>query len=181
MTRYEVTTILADESAANPAVAAIQAAGGTITHEETLGKRRFAYPIKGELSGVYHRVRFDAEPSAVTGIDQALHHDGSVLRYLLVTQPREVKVATPEVDDAAIEALGDVTSMNREAEATNQKTVVAAEEPAAEPETAEETLAEPTEEEAVTVTSETGKNESVVDEDVRQAALDEKLKNILGK
>jgi len=179
MTRYEITTIVADETAPNPALAPIQAQGGTITHEESLGKRRFSYPIKGETSGVYHRVRFDAEPSMIGAIDTTLHNDPSILRYLLVTQPREVKAIAPEVDEAAIEALGDVTTMNRDAEATKKS---APSEPAVTEEEPTEVVAEPAvDTEGATVTSETGKNESVADEATRQATLDEKLKNILGK
>ena len=201
MTRYEVTTILADETAANPASALVTENGGKILNEEALGKRRFAYPINKLTSGAYHRVRFEAEPAAIAPIEAALHHDNSVIRHLIVTQPHEPQPqAVAEVDDAAIEALGDVKEMTKKAEQAEAEKAApvaepvveeAVEEAATEPEATEEVTEEPAVEETEVTEEPTEaeksaaagseETEEVVDEAARQGALDKKLDEILGK
>ena len=196
MTRYEVTTILADETAANPASALVTENGGKILNEEALGKRRFAYPINKLTSGAYHRVRFEAEPAAIAPIEAALHHDNSVIRHLIVTQPHEPQPqAVAEVDDAAIEALGDVKEMTKKAEQAEAEKAAPVAEPVVEEAVEEAATEEVTEEPAVEETevaeepTEAEKSaaagseetEEVVDEAARQGALDKKLDEILGK
>ena len=183
MARYEVTTILPEESTQNPAISLIETLGGTILNEEALGKRRFAYPINKLTSGAYDRVRFEAEPAMIPQLDEKLRQDHSLIRYLIVSQPHEVAVAAPEVDEAAIAALGDANEMTKAAEATAKTAKTAETAPATAPAEPVAKTPAPTAEPAedVTVTAESGKNESVVDEATRQASLDETLKNILGK
>jgi ribosomal protein S6 len=67
-------------------VAAILAKSqATITKTTRLGKLRFAYPIKHELFGHYILVRFQAEPSAISPINEGLRlNQKEVLRHLIV-------------------------------------------------------------------------------------------------
>lgn len=58
----------------------------TIKKTVRLGKLRFAYPIKHEQFGHYILVRFQADPSAVASIDEALRmKQKEILRYLIVS------------------------------------------------------------------------------------------------
>ena len=197
MTRYEVTTILAEETTPNPATGLVEQNGGKILNVEELGKRRFAYPINKLTGGAYHRVRFEAEASAIAKIDQALKHDTSIIRYLIVNQPHDpVAHVVAEVDDAAIEALGDVKEMTKKAEEEKIEAAKVATEPeAAVEETVEkipaaEPVAEEVEEAPATeeVVAKDTKNsagseetEEVVDAEAREGALNKKLDEILGK
>lgn len=194
MTRYELTTIVADESAANPALTMVEQQGGIVIREEAAGKRRFTYPINGLSSGVYHRVTFDADTSAIAPLDAALRHDATLLRHLIVEQRAEPAKPAIKVDEADIEALGDVQEMTKAAEAEQAKKAEATKAKAKTPlrsqgkapeGQAESAPLETEIEEAreVAVGDESAavvKDESVVDEATRQTALDEKLADILG-
>lgn len=189
MNRYELTTILAEESTPNPATGLIEQAGGTIVNEESLGKRRFAYPINKLTSGAYYRVRFEAEPSMIAGLDAALRHDAMVVRHLIVSQPLEVVAPAPktEVDEDAIAALGDVKEMTRLANDESKRAEAAEAEAAAkgkpaavvakEPALVEEFVIEP----AVIDTDKEELASNEVDQETRQADIDKKLKEFLKK
>ncbi len=58
----------------------IATANGSITREEDLGKRRLAYPIRGEHFGTYAIVEFDAEPAAVKDLRARLARVEGLLR-----------------------------------------------------------------------------------------------------
>jgi ribosomal protein S6 len=196
MTRYELTTLVADEATDNLVIPLIEQHAGRILREELIGQRRLAYPINGLTNAVYHRLMFEVEPAALGAIEGALRQNQTLLRHLLVVQRAEPVAAPTVVDDAAIAALGDVKEMQaaEKKEKAKGKPVDGALEPAREPKsiersekksavTTDETPsddAQPTE--AATAASHAAvKDESAVDEAARQAALDEKLKSILGK
>ena len=77
----------------------VESAKGKITKEESDGKRRLAYPIKGQTFGIYYY--FDAElPSdAPKKISNTFNISDEVIRYLLCTaDPRKEKTAKAEED-----------------------------------------------------------------------------------
>lgn len=187
MARYELTTIVADESTPNPAGQLITKDGGSIANEESLGKRRFAYPINKLTSGAYYRVRFEAEPKSIAELDAALRHDATVVRHLIVSQPLEVAAATPstEVDEEAIAALGDVQEMTRHADSdAKQATAEAAGDIVAEPVVTEEPVSDEALEIEPAVLSANDSEElasNEIDQESRQADIDKKLKEFLKK
>lgn len=104
MKQYEITFITREEG--DPGVApAIQAAGGTITSERTMGRRQLAYPIAKETAGYYTTYRFDAEPSVINELQRTLELMPAVLRQLTVEIPNITTVkASLDVEEGLKEA-----------------------------------------------------------------------------
>jgi len=72
--------------------AAVTKYGGRIMFEESLGKRKLAYPIKKFRHGHYLLVEFDAEPSEIKQLDDELRLTNEVIRHLIVRKdPRALK------------------------------------------------------------------------------------------
>ncbi len=61
--------------------------GCTITHEDTLGKRKLAYPIARVFHGYYLTVECNIARSAVAKLNVALRLAPEVLRHLLISRP----------------------------------------------------------------------------------------------
>lgn len=201
MTRYELTTIVADEATTNPAPDLIAKHSGSIVREDEIGQRRFAYPIGKLTTGIYTRFLIEIEPGAVQALDAALRRDETIVRHLVVLEGRESVAPAPtkvDMSDADIAALGDVKEMQAaEAKAKGKAgqpstevigadTVIEQPVPVTEeaPETvkiAVETVSEQPTEDVTAADHAAVKDESGVDKATRQAALDEKLKSILGK
>ena len=59
-----------------------------ITYEETIGRRKLAYPIKNEKHGYYLAIEFDGEPEKIKTIDRELALHQAVLRHLIITRPK---------------------------------------------------------------------------------------------
>lgn len=62
----------------------VEQAGATVTRNESLGKIKLAYPVKQQRHGTYVLVHFEAEPSAVAGLDRTLRLSDEVLRHIIV-------------------------------------------------------------------------------------------------
>ena len=62
----------------------IEQRGGSITHQETWGLRKLAYPIQKFEEGNYTFTDFDFEPSHITDLDSRLKSSLEIIRYLLV-------------------------------------------------------------------------------------------------
>jgi small subunit ribosomal protein S6 len=59
--------------------------GAELTHEESWGKRKLAYPIAKQTEGRYHIYNFAVDkPLAVAPIEARLVQNENVLRYLTV-------------------------------------------------------------------------------------------------
>ncbi|EKD76132.1 MAG: 30S ribosomal protein S6 [uncultured bacterium] len=65
----------------------IQNASGTTTTKVDLERRRLAYKIGQQTHGYYSIRQFDIEPAKIKDIDQKLHLENEVLRYMLVKAP----------------------------------------------------------------------------------------------
>lgn len=57
---------------------------GAILNVESWGKRRLAYPIKGEREGTYQFLQFSASPQAVSVLERELRVAEGVIRFLTV-------------------------------------------------------------------------------------------------
>ena len=69
--------------------------GGKITFEDSLGKKRLAYPIKHVNQCYYLLSHFDAEPSAVRALDGELRLATDVVRHLMVKRSEVSRKAAP--------------------------------------------------------------------------------------
>ena len=58
--------------------------GGAITHQESWGNKRLAYPIKRAQQGNYMLTQFTSDPRAARELEASLRGAGEVIRYLLV-------------------------------------------------------------------------------------------------
>lgn len=59
--------------------------GAKMVHEENLGPRKLAYPIKQKSTGVYQLFEFQAPSDIVAGMEIAFKRDENVLRFLTVS------------------------------------------------------------------------------------------------
>ncbi len=62
----------------------IEANGGKVARNESLGKLRLAYPIKNIRHGTYVLAYFEAETSAIANIDRLLRLSDEVLRHTIL-------------------------------------------------------------------------------------------------
>ncbi|MDO8560518.1 MAG: 30S ribosomal protein S6 [bacterium] len=69
--------------------------GGKVTFEDSLGKKRLAYPIKGATTCYYLLSHFDAEAGTVRALDQDLRLHNDVVRHLLVKRSEVTRKAAP--------------------------------------------------------------------------------------
>lgn len=88
---YEVLFIIPAKYAENElqpikqlVIDAIKKHDGEITKEDTLGKRKLAYPIKHIYHGYYFYYLFDIQPSRVPEVNQILRHTPELLRHIIV-------------------------------------------------------------------------------------------------
>ena len=92
MRHYEVTFIVdpvlsGDEikSTAQTYVDMLQQEGCTIVHNDEMGLRQLAYPIKKRNSGVYYCVEFSSETGAfIPKVELAFSRDERIMRFLTV-------------------------------------------------------------------------------------------------
>jgi small subunit ribosomal protein S6 len=90
MTRtYEATFILStllDESSVEQQISKVEKTiteeGGTINEWDKWGKRRMAFPIKGQSDGYYAFLRFEAEPAAIERLSEVYKLDENILRHM---------------------------------------------------------------------------------------------------
>ncbi len=73
--------------AVNEKIKAVLAEHGcALTYEDTMGKRRLAYPIDGVYHGYYFMVEFDMDPTQMKSLETALRLMPEVLRHLIISQ-----------------------------------------------------------------------------------------------
>ena len=88
---YELIIIVSPEANDDEVAAAqervdslVEGKGGEVTHHETWGLRRLAYPIKKFQEGNYLLSRFTSSPGTAIEVDRALNADQEVIRHLVV-------------------------------------------------------------------------------------------------
>ncbi len=78
----------------------IESAKGKITKETDDGKRRLAYPIKGQNFGIYYYFDIELPSDAPKKINSAFNISDEVIRYLLCTaDPRREKLAAAKAEN----------------------------------------------------------------------------------
>lgn len=80
--------------------------GGEITKEENDGKKRLAYPIKGQDFAVYYYMDLNLPAEAPAKISSVLNITDEVIRYLLV-RADERRAKAPVEDSASTEEKGE--------------------------------------------------------------------------
>ena len=91
MKNYELTVLIHPDlemnldAATNKIKDLIAKNGGKITKEENDGKKRLAYPIKGQDFAVYYYYELELPAEAPAKISATLNITDEVLRHLLVT------------------------------------------------------------------------------------------------
>lgn len=58
--------------------------GAEIKKRDEWGKRKLAYPIKGQTFGIYAFYVVEMDPSRVSELEQALRLNGEVMRHLVI-------------------------------------------------------------------------------------------------
>lgn len=76
----------------------VESAGGTIDSVEADGKKRLAYPIKGQGFAIYYYYIVSLPPEAPAKISSVMNITDEVLRYLLVR--KDERRAKPEAQPA---------------------------------------------------------------------------------
>lgn len=102
MNEYELTVLIHPdlevdiEAPLNKVRDLVKNNGGTITKEDTWGKKRLAYRIKGEDFAVYHYMELRLPTDAPLKISNTLNITDEVLRYLLVKFDEKARKAQEE-------------------------------------------------------------------------------------
>jgi small subunit ribosomal protein S6 len=65
--------------------------GAKLEKDETMGRRRMAFPIKKKTEATYHNFLFRAEPKAVAEVERRMRLSDDVLRFLTVRVDEEMK------------------------------------------------------------------------------------------
>lgn len=105
------------------AVAEITRLSGKVLNTEVLGRKTFARPMHKRDAGVYVRVRFEADPTAIATLTHRYHLMDEVFRvqFNVVDERREGKIAKQtEVQKAREEAR--LAAAAAEAPAAEEKT-----------------------------------------------------------
>ena len=96
MNRYETVFILTpvlSEEQAKEAVekfkSDIKAGKGKVTHDESWGLRKLAYPIQKKTTGFYFMVEFEAEGKIIQKLETDLKRDERVMRFLTVKMDKD--------------------------------------------------------------------------------------------
>lgn len=91
MPKYELMYILSSAVSDNdvPAVVSevdkyLSSQGASLLSQETLGKKKLAYPIKKTRNGFYVVQTFNMEPRKLQELDNKLRSIESIIRYLVV-------------------------------------------------------------------------------------------------
>ena len=107
MKDYELTVLLHPDLEMNPdpviekVKKIIDQTGGKITKEEDEGKKRLAYPIKGQAFALYYFFDVSLNSDAPGKITAALNITDGVLRCLLVrTDERKAKLMALQAEES---------------------------------------------------------------------------------
>lgn len=60
--------------------------GGAVTKENSMGRRRLAYPIRHYHEGLYHVVNFSLPPENVEPLNRQIMLDEDILRHLVIRE-----------------------------------------------------------------------------------------------
>ena len=109
MKEYELITLIHPDLEINldPALTKVRgiitSAGGEITKEDNWGKKKLAYPIKGQEFAVYMLFELNLPASAPAKISTILNITDETIRYLLVKKDLKKPVAETTSDESKAE------------------------------------------------------------------------------
>ncbi len=63
--------------------------GGKLTHSESWGLKKMAYPIQKKSTGFYFLFQFDAEGTVIADLELAMKRDERVMRFLTVKMEKD--------------------------------------------------------------------------------------------
>ena len=96
MNRYETVFILTpvlSEEQAKEAVekfkSDIKSDKGKVTHDESWGLRKLAYPIQKKTTGFYFMIEFEAEGNFIQKLETNMKRDERVMRFLTVKMEKD--------------------------------------------------------------------------------------------
>lgn len=91
MTKYEtvfiITPVLSEEQAKEAVkkfLEDIKNLGGKVTHDESWGLRKLAYPIQKKTTGFYFLLEFEGEGSCIADLELIFKRDERIMRFLTV-------------------------------------------------------------------------------------------------
>lgn len=101
---------------------------GKISLENYWGKKKFAYPIKGEYYGYYGLFEFELERAAVTEINNKLRLDNNIVRFLIVKkdvkseeQVKKDEKIKEKIENKKAKAKEEVTKEEKKVTKTSKK------------------------------------------------------------
>ena len=95
----------------------IESAGGKITKEENVGKKRLSYSVDSQDFAVFYYIDVELPAEAPMKISSTLNITDEVLRYLLVrTDVRRAKMEARREAEAAEEKSAEETSITKSQE-----------------------------------------------------------------
>ena len=112
MKEYELTVLIHPdlemnlELATDKVKALLEKNGGKIVKEESEGKKKLAYQIKGQDFAVYYYYEVELPAEAPAKISSALNITDEVIRYLLVTKD-EKRVSAKVEEEKSEEETSD--------------------------------------------------------------------------
>lgn len=93
MNKYELALVVnakIEDEARNAVVEAVKELiarfGGTITNVDDWGKKRLAYEIQKMKEGYYYFIKFDADSTTPSEIEQRIRIMENVIRFLCIRQ-----------------------------------------------------------------------------------------------
>ena len=96
MNSYETVFILTPVLSEDQAKEAVQkyesdlaAMGGKLTHSESWGLKKLAYPIQKKSTGFYFLFQFDSEGSVIAELELAMKRDERIMRFLTVKMDKD--------------------------------------------------------------------------------------------
>lgn len=91
-TVFILTPVLSDEQtkeAVQKFEGEIKKLGGNVTHSESWGLRKLAYPIQKKSTGFYFMLNFEGPSTVIADLEVAFRRDERVMRFLTVKMDKD--------------------------------------------------------------------------------------------
>jgi small subunit ribosomal protein S6 len=91
-TVFILTPVLSDEltkEAVQKFKGEIKALGGNVTHAESWGLRKLAYPIQKKSTGFYFMLNYEGPSTVIADLEVAFRRDERVIRFLTVKMDKD--------------------------------------------------------------------------------------------
>ena len=91
-TVFILTPVLSDEQtkeAVQKFEGEIKNLGGKVTHSESWGLRKLAYPIQKKSTGFYFMLNFEGPSTVIADLEIAFRRDERVMRFLTVKMDKD--------------------------------------------------------------------------------------------